>query len=352
MTSGADCQQLEALAQQFSRAADRLDGSMSQLRALAAEAVWYGADAHQFAQKLQQLGPTVARHIHTMHEAAGDLRRNAEEQRQASTAESVGAGAGFGSMGAAAMGGMAASTSWQTPADRIPAGAHATTSDYVRELAGIKEGEFLLRKVSDGPPPRYVLLLRGAAVKTGGLNGLDTATQDYLGQNSAYQAAVRDVLRKLPPNAEIGIIGHSQGGIVGMDIAQTDPRVKDLLVLGSPIDHKAVPPGLRALEFEHRSDAIPGLDGGGFGNSHQIAKVHFDLNHEPSYGPWDHFAAAHNVPDNYQPAVDAASGSGPGVHFTDPGEAARASEFVRDFEARYGGGAGSDALGTVGPAPH
>jgi pimeloyl-ACP methyl ester carboxylesterase len=119
---------------------------------------------------------------------------------------------------------------------------------------------------------RYVVVLSGMRSMT---NTSDP--EDLLGSVAAvvrtttnYTTCVREAIDAalVPRGAEVLLVGHSEGGIVAMDLAG-DPafnggrvRVKQVVAAGSPISSKTVAPGsgTRVLSIENVNDIVTHLD--------------------------------------------------------------------------------------------
>lgn len=85
---GADVAQLRSLAQQFDRAADRLDASRAAVGGAVESAHWRGADADRFRQLWSgQSAPRIGQVVHALRDAATSLRTNAQQQEQASAVD-------------------------------------------------------------------------------------------------------------------------------------------------------------------------------------------------------------------------------------------------------------------------
>lgn len=128
---------------------------------------------------------------------------------------------------------------------------------------------------------RYVVVLSGMRSMT---NTSDP--EDLLGSGAAlvrtttnYTTCVREAIDAalVPRGAQVLLVGHSEGGIVAMDLAG-DPafnggrvRVQQVVAAGSPISSKPVAQGsgTRVLSIENVNDIVTHLDAAGPPASHQ-----------------------------------------------------------------------------------
>ena len=128
---------------------------------------------------------------------------------------------------------------------------------------------------------RYVVVLSGMRSMTS-----TSDPEDLLGSGAAlvrtttnYTTCVREAIDAavVPRGAEVLLVGHSEGGIVAMDLAG-DPgfnggrvRVKQVVAAGSPISSKAVAQGsgTRVLSIENVNDIVTHLDAADPPASHQ-----------------------------------------------------------------------------------
>lgn len=84
---GADVEALRALSKQMSDSAARLDGIAASLGSEVSHSPWSGIDATQFSSDWwQRLRPILTKAAQALQVGAEDLRRNAEEQENASSA--------------------------------------------------------------------------------------------------------------------------------------------------------------------------------------------------------------------------------------------------------------------------
>ncbi|MFF4533558.1 hypothetical protein ACFY1P_30315 [Streptomyces sp. NPDC001407] len=144
---------------------------------------------------------------------------------------------------------------------------------HLRNLAALgNDGRTLVQRVT-GPDgiTRYLALLPGMAF---GLPRNPTP-QDLVGavtavgrNDSPYTRAVRKALAlTVPDGAEVALIGHSQGGVTAMSLAEL-PQVTDrwrlthVVAVGSPIDFKRPrDPRTRVVSIVNEHDVVPSLEG-------------------------------------------------------------------------------------------
>ena len=84
------------------------------------------------------------------------------------------------------------------------------------------------------------------------------------GDPAASEQAVRQAMADLgiTPNDSVILVGHSQGGLIAMRIAQAnDVAASAVITAGAPIHHIAAPSGICVVAFEHVDDVVPALAG-------------------------------------------------------------------------------------------
>ena len=124
---------------------------------------------------------------------------------------------------------------------------------------------------------RFVLALPGMTADT----VHSDSAQDLIGAirntqltESTYTRALRSLFEQagVPAGAEIALIGHSQGGVVAMNLV-SDPDLVEryqfthLVAVGAPVDYKVpLDEALWVASVTNQHDIVPALDGRGFGS--------------------------------------------------------------------------------------
>jgi pimeloyl-ACP methyl ester carboxylesterase len=244
---GADSEELLRAVLRLEQQASTIELAERALTRRLRAAPWQGAAAERYRQRWEGFDRRqLAAAARCLRDAATDLRGHAAEQRQASQS---GAGLSGGRVALPALG----------------KGGTAGASDYLEEMTRLGPGQIGIRKVSDDPP-RYVLMLRGldiSSLNPEDSNSWQSTLSEYRGVDSPYQTAIRRLLeeRGVPADAEIAVMGHSQGGLAAMEFAAADSRVKQLVIMGSPVDAKTLPDHVRFADFiEADLDPVPRLD--------------------------------------------------------------------------------------------
>lgn len=129
--------------------------------------------------------------------------------------------------------------------------------------------------VVESSPGHYVVEIPGVTpfLPGGGVNNVENAGAGLFGDTD-YSSAVEKIIMGLPPNSNVMLVGHSQGGIVAMDVAnnqavQSHVNVTNVLTFGSPISQMKDPPqGTQVLQLDNLADPVPDLGAlGGSGGS-------------------------------------------------------------------------------------
>lgn len=174
-------------------------------------------------------------------------------------------------------------------------------------------GGVLITEVPDpsGGPSRYIVSISGTQPElgsaegwTGHESGLDWPANVHVmakGESAATQAVQMAMQNAgVPEGAEVLITGHSQGGLVGTNLA-ADPAfnsrysVEGVVTYGSPVDAAGVPSDIPVLSFENKGDVVPILD-------MNIDDQTSNINRVP-FGPWKGPADAH-IQSSYVESVN------------------------------------------------
>jgi pimeloyl-ACP methyl ester carboxylesterase len=190
--------------------------------------------------------------------------------------------------------------------------------DYLASVDRLCDGQGHIAVVAiDGSPPRYVVLLPGVATLGSTPYPQDlpgAAVAEELG-DSAYSRGVRQAIDAagVPVGAAVMLVGHSQGGIVAMNLAG-DHRfnggrvaVTHVVAAGSPISTKPLPAGAptRVMSLENRADLVTHLD-------LDRAPVPVDPRRRTVYGftrQTGSVVGNHDLAETYAPVAGHATGS-------------------------------------------
>lgn len=189
---------------------------------------------------------------------------------------------------------------------------HLSLAQIYTRIDGLDPGQVEIVAVNGGGSAvRYLVLIRGIDLLGSTPNNLLDATVGSLGDRSADTDVVKDALKKakVRKGSQLMIVGHSQGGITAMDLAD-DPsfngpsgeyRVTHVVTAGSPVGNKEsvwVDPKAptKLLELEHNSDFVPELDGKQDKSGRNSTVYRF--------GSADLPANAHGAKEYYVPELD------------------------------------------------
>ena len=137
-----------------------------------------------------------------------------------------------------------------------------------------------ITRVGEGKSRRWLVSLPGTdhpqPESTPNPADNETNTREQLGLSSAMRVGVVQALHQameadgIAPvdriNERVLICGHSQGGMVAVALAATDPaelglNVDAVLTLGSPTRRYRLRPEVAMLALEHDQDVVPSMDG-------------------------------------------------------------------------------------------
>ncbi|WP_318199878.1 acetoacetate decarboxylase family protein [Streptomyces sp. SCL15-4] len=182
----------------------------------------------------------------------------------------------------------------------------ATKGSFLGFLRNIEmlstDGRILLQNVR-GPDGvvRYVLQAPGMAP---GRPRTDSP-QDFIGAwrnlfmpDSPYTRAILLALRDygIPRGADLALIGHSEGGIAVMNLAQSEEfcrtyRVTHVVAVGSPVDtKKPADPRTWVASITNQHDIVPVLDGRGAGSAFDPHPNWYEVDYT---GPTHEFPLCH-----------------------------------------------------------
>ena len=84
----------------------------------------------------------------------------------------------------------------------------------------------------------------------------------HVRNSSSYRAADAALNAFGVKNSDqVILVGYSQGGLVGAQLAQQHQNVSGLITFGSPIATQQIPSGLSVISLEHSNDVVPALEG-------------------------------------------------------------------------------------------
>lgn len=150
----------------------------------------------------------------------------------------------------------------------------AVLMDQQGRLAGF-DGQVQVIAVDhpDGSPTSYIVQIPGTQVwsPTRGDNPVDLSTNVNLmaaNGETEMQKAVEAAMRAagIPPDADVMLTGHSQGGITAMALA-CDPKTRSefhitsVVTAGSPVGRFRPPSDVSVMSLEEKQDIVPKLDG-------------------------------------------------------------------------------------------
>lgn len=240
IVAGADPDQLRATAAQFGRATEILRNALGSLNGIVSNAgIWRGPDALRFRSEWE--GRSVAAlnaAITSLDGAAESLRRHADEQVAASQVT--------GDSGLAGR---------HTP-DVCYESAPNGLRDMWNELSDIPKessGYRVQKVVDESGQERYIVYI-------GGTDG--SQTQTWLSNANAISGEldreqVAALQRLIPRDAEVMLVGYSQGGIDAQNIAAADYfNVTQLVTFGSPVRNDV---NIPAVHLQYSEDIVPHL---------------------------------------------------------------------------------------------
>jgi WXG100 family type VII secretion target len=245
---GADVTQLRTAAARLDNAADTLDQLVKTLHGqVTLGGLWSGPDADRFrSQWSNQSSHAVTAAAQALRQAGGDLRRNAEEQEQAS----------------GAAGASAAHTSSGGVGSTTPTGTSQLFTT-LHKSDGSKDGIYIEQVVGTDGKTRFIVYLNGtdAAERLTVLRNAEVIQgrpDDYITKkiDAALEAAGYQSGKDGP---EMMLVGYSQGGMDAQNIAAAGKyHVTDLVTYGSPLTH-ADQSGINTVHVRATGDNVPDI---------------------------------------------------------------------------------------------
>ena len=241
---GADVAELRSAATQFSKGASALESSTKALHSLISTTTqWRGPDADRFrSQWSGESARTITAAVSALNEAANTLRRNADEQDNASAVNAADTAAAAG-----VYGGSAASTSTAQLFDRI-----------CKDNDGDLDGFHIDRVVGPDGKTRLIAYFEG----TGQAPRLTVDRNAKLtdGWVDPYLTSKIDRALSETPDGKITdimLVGFSQGGMDAQNIAASGRyHVTNLVTYGSPvIQHDNA--GIDTVHLQAKGDNVP-----------------------------------------------------------------------------------------------
>lgn len=178
----------------------------------------------------------------------------------------------------------------------------------------------ILKTTDDNGCTTWMVIIPGTADwGSGGSNPMDLQTnlEGVAGMPTDMESAVVTAMRQagVQPGEEVGLYGHSQGGIVAANIA-ADPAINEqftittVLTAGAPTAGADLPDNVSALHIENSGDAVPALDGAANPNAPNRMTVTVDTHTGKDADPYPHAgsvyadAAAGLENSNYAPVAE------------------------------------------------
>jgi hypothetical protein len=245
--AGADIVELRNAASQLEKGAQNLATSLSHLNHLVSNGTqWRGPDAERFRSAwTSQSVKAISSAVETLQRGSQELRRNADEQDNASAVGGASAG-GTGSASAAR-------------AHPAPAGLHGLWNGIhdipkVHDAAGYRVQEVMCE---DGKT-RYIVYIAGTDAADG-----QSKISNIAAASGVPDDKQLDALKRLIPNgAEVMLVGYSQGGMDAQNIAMQNDngfKVAQVVTFGSPARADLDVP---AVHLQATNDGVTGSASG------------------------------------------------------------------------------------------
>lgn len=325
--TGADPDQLRSTASQFVQAADRLQSSVKGLNGFVTNAaIWRGPDSERFRSEWNgQSVFALNAAISALRSGADVLRRNADEQENASRADG-GGGAGSGGSGSKSA---------------APEGASALYKK-IRTLDESHDGVMIQEVVGPDGKTRLVVYLAGTDLEdskrdvgrnlllAGNWNDDETTAKiDRALRAAGYDPADRS---KQP---EMMFVGFSQGGMEAQNlVASGRYNAAALVTYGSPLVHADVA-GVSTVHLRAEGDNTPNIPAEALALARRDFVSAALLRGDVINGPGDRV-----------PLLDPLSGESKNIFVSNSGTALDWSDPVKSAESVVTGNHGNSAVYT------
>lgn len=163
-----------------------------------------------------------------------------------------------------------------TPPRGLSDAMQSVTDTYTAgKVSGNREGYIRVTTIEAARPgdsPKVIVSIPGTQLWSPLAGGVAADLTGNLvtagGGRSTMAEAVKNAIadtNNVPPDAEILLVGHSQGGMAAADLAADpeflkDHKVTDVVTFGSPVDSNRIDPAINTLELQHTTDIVPRLD--------------------------------------------------------------------------------------------
>lgn len=304
---GADVEQLRATATQFNKSASVLESSASTLHSLInGSTQWRGPDAERFRSEWSGVSArSLSAAVETLRRASDELRRNADQQDQAS---------GEGNSAPQGTSGLLKHLENDQRDDR----GNAT---------GDTDGLRIERVVGPDGQTRLIVYLKGQdSVDSRGLDRSAALATGLMGVDPDLTRKIDEALKSTPNGlrTEVMLVGLSQGGMDAQNIAAAGRyNVTNLVTYGSPLI-QFDKTGIDTVHIEASGDPVPGAG--------ELARVAADVATNPSIFGAINVAtdAAHGMANGNIYTFDPQAGIGFNVHETAYPDAAKAFDQSTD----------------------
>lgn len=265
---GADVDELIVLAKRIELQSHKFSEIAASSTAALMVAEWTGADIDRLRSGWSRRSkPTMLRLSANLAALAFELRKQAEQQRAASTNTGTRNWAGAG------------------PSDSGGDAAPSTTKGYIETLRGMnskEDGVRIHRIVGEDGVTRFVVYIAGTDSAGDGtlsaLNNVFAIAGEDADSRKAIEQKIRDATADCP-DAEIMLVGHSQGGMLAQQIADRGEfNVKEVLTYASPVvTDRNNYGGANVVRLTHNADPINLVKLAGGGNF--VQEVGGELGH-------------------------------------------------------------------------